>query len=304
MRVLITGASGFVGSNVARVFGRHGAELLCPGHEDVDLAHAAGVRRFIAATRPDTVVHCAIWNDALGLYADRRRAWDTYVGATRYVVDGANAAGAHVVLVSTDWVFDGTQGPATEDTAPNPINLYGFLKAASELVVSERAHRGAIARLSGVNGVHWARAESPRTQDAGFGYFVASIVDSLRAGRPFTVWESPDINMRATPTLATDAAELLWRITDRGAKGIFHGCGGEAIDRRRLAELTVEAFELDHDLLEFGPPDPGALPPAAVPYDTSLDARATAAALEVHLPDVRTLLARLRVELETCWSVA
>ena len=47
-------------------------------------------------------------------------------------------------LVSTDWVFDGTQSGATEDTPPNPINLYGFLKAASEIVTLERG--GAVAR--------------------------------------------------------------------------------------------------------------------------------------------------------------
>ena len=56
------------------------------------------------------------------MLSDRRRAWDAYVGATRNVVDAANAVGAHIVLVSTDWVFDGTQGPAPEDAPPNPVN--------------------------------------------------------------------------------------------------------------------------------------------------------------------------------------
>jgi dTDP-4-dehydrorhamnose reductase len=304
VRVYVTGASGFVGSNVARVFAAHGAELVRPGHEDVDLTRAGVVRRSIEATAPDAIVHCAIWNDALGIYVDRRRAWESYVGATSHVVDGANAVGAHVVLVSTDWVFDGTQGPAAEDTPPNPINLYGSLKAASERAVIERGRGDAVARISGVNGVHWARPEGPRQQDAGFGYFVASIVDALRAGRRFAVWESPSINMRATPTLATDAAELMWRIVERRGAGIFHCCGGETVGRRALAELTVEAFELDRDLLDFGAPDPHELPPAPVPYDTSLDARATAAALDVELPDVRTMLGRLRAELEATWSAA
>jgi dTDP-4-dehydrorhamnose reductase len=202
------------------------------------------------------------------------------------------------VLVSTDWVFDGTQGGATEDTPPNPINLYGFLKAASELVVTERAGRGAVARMAGVQGVHWARPSAPRRQDAGFGYFVASLVEALRAGQRFAVWESPSINMVATPTLASDAAGLLWRIVAAGHEGILHCCGGETVDRRALALLAVEAFELDPELLELGTPYPNDPPPAPVPYDTGLDASATAARLGVRLPTVRELLGRMRTEME------
>ena len=148
-------------------------------------------------------MHAAILNDPAAMAADRRAAWDAYVGATRNAVDAANAAGAHVVLISTDWVFDGTQGPAAEDAPPNPVNRYGFLKAASELVVAERAERGTVARIAGVQGVHRARPRAPRAQDLGFGYLVASVIAALRAGEPFTVWESDAINTLATPTLAT-----------------------------------------------------------------------------------------------------
>jgi dTDP-4-dehydrorhamnose reductase len=312
VRVYLTGATGFVGSNLARVFGeRHGVELFCPWHTrrppaaapyesaPVDLTDPEAVRRTVGRFRPDAVVHAAILNDVGRLYAQRRESWDAYVGATRNVVDAANEAGAQVVLVSTDWVFDGTQGGATEDTPPNPINLYGFLKAASELVVFERAARGAVARLAGVNGIHWARPEAPRRQDAGFGYFVLSLVEALHAGRRFTVWESPAINMVATPTLASDAAELIWRIVAQGRTGVFHCCGGESADRASLARRAVAAFELDPALVDFGSPDPNALPPAPVPYDTSLDATATAAALGVDLPDLDPALHRMRAELDT-----
>lgn len=304
MRVYLTGASGFVGSNLARVFEAHGADLITPGHEDVDLTEGAVVRRTVAATRPDAIVHAAIWNDPAGLLRDRRRAWASYVDATRNVVDAANAAGAHVVLVSTDWVFDGTQGPARETTPPNPINFYGFLKAQSELVVAVHAERGTIARVAGVQGIHWAKPQAPREQDAGFGYFVASLVDALRAGRRFTVWDDPRLNMRATPTLASDAAELIWRALEREATGTLHCVGGEHADRIALARRAVAAFGLDEDLLDVGPPDPAALPAGGVPFDTRLDATATAATLDVELPGLDPMLGRLRTQLEGSWSAA
>jgi dTDP-4-dehydrorhamnose reductase len=332
VKVFVTGGSGFVGAHVLRVLEAHGAEVLAPRHADVDVTDARAVRDSVVAFRPDAIVHCAILNDLGRLYADRRAGWDSYVAATRNLVDAANEAHARMLLVSTDWVFDGTQPGATEDTPPNPINLYGFLKAASELVVSERAERGSVARIAAVQG---SVEGAPREQDAGFGYFVAALVRGLRAGERFGVWESPSINMTATPTLASEAAELMWRILERDLDGIFHCCGGESVDRRTLALRAAEVFELDPTLLDLGvepPPeildlvgstgrpvaghapsvsaatgtpisgDAPSVPAAtgrriAIPYDTSLDATRTAAALDAELPDVTEMLRRLCTEL-------
>jgi dTDP-4-dehydrorhamnose reductase len=311
VRVYVTGGSGFVGAHVVRVMAAHGAEVAAPGHSEVDVTDPRAVRDSVVTFAPDAIVHCAILNDFGRLYADRQAGWDAYVGATRNLVDAANEAGARMLLVSTDWVFDGTQSGATEDTPPNPINLYGFLKAASELVVTERADRGSVARIAAVQGSPDGRAPSagaadggsrlrgaaPREQDAGFGYFVAALVQRLRNGERFGVWESDSINMIATPTLASDAAELMWRILERDLDGIFHCCGGEPVDRRTLAMRAAQIFELDPSLLDLGlEPPPEALP-AAIPYDTSLDATRTAAALDVELPDITEMLRRMCREL-------
>jgi dTDP-4-dehydrorhamnose reductase len=304
MRIYVTGASGFLGSNLVRVFEENGAEIVAPGHEHVDLTERDVVRRSVEATRPDAIVHAAIWNSATGLLSDRRRAWTSYVAATRYLVDAANAIDAQVVLVSTDWVFDGTQGPAKEHDPPNPINTYGFLKAACELVVTERAARGTVARVAGVQGVDWGSSSTERSQNAGFGDLVAALVDALRAGERFTVWEDPRLNMLATPTHATDAAELIWRALEREVLEILHCCGGEHTDRMTLARRAVAAFDLDADLLDIGAPDPAAFPAGGVPFDTRLDATATAQALGVELPDLDTMLRRLRAEFESSWSAA
>jgi dTDP-4-dehydrorhamnose reductase len=139
-----------------------------------------------------------------------------------------------------------------------------------------------------VQGVHRARPDTPRAQDAGFGYLVASVVDALSAGRSFTVWDAPDINRVATPVLATDAGELIWRALEREVTGTLHCVGCEHIDRVTLARRAVSHFGLDPERLRVGPPPE---PPAErIPVDTRLDATRTAELLDVELPRVTDLL--------------
>jgi dTDP-4-dehydrorhamnose reductase len=304
MRIFVTGAGGFVGRNPVHVFGeRHGAEVLSPSHGELDVTDAAAVGAYVDATRPDAIVHAAIWNDSPRLLTDRRRAWTGYVGATRAVVDAANAAGAHVVLISTDWVFDGTQGPACEDTPPKPISHYGFLKMCSELALTERAARGTVARIAAVQGVHRARSSTIRAQDVGFGYLAASVLDALREVRSFTAWDDPRLNRLATLVLATDAAEPIFRALEREVTGTLDCVGAEHVDRVELARRAALALGFNAALVQIGPPPREALD-GGIPVDTRLDGQRTAERLGVELPGFDAMLAGLREQLDASWSAA
>lgn len=303
MRVILTGASGFVGSNIAKV-------LTDRYHDDVidrrvDMTDRSAVLDHVCSSGADAIVHCAILNDWERMHQDRVGAWAAYVEATRHYADGAAELGIPMCLISTDWVFDGTQTNATEQTPPNPINLYGFLKAASEMVALERG--GSVARVMGVNGTHWARPTTPRAQDPGFGYFVASLVDALEVGEPFTVWEGDDINGVASPSLAAHCGEVVRSAIAGGYGGgthldgdsIFHCCGDQHTTRRQLAEATVEVFDLDRSLLNFGPAPAEAFAGQRIPFDTSVSAEATADRLGTPLLSVVELLTAFKQERET-----
>jgi dTDP-4-dehydrorhamnose reductase len=308
VRIAVTGATGFVGGTVASVLAAKGHDVRAVVRREPDAALPwpttvvdTGDTTSLAKAFQgcDAVAHLAIYNDFHGIYADRQAGFDGFVGLTRRVVDAANDAGAMVGYVSTDWVFDGTGHLVDEEEPPNPVNFYGFLKAASELVVLERAQAGFVARVGGVQGVHQTRAGGPRSQDVGFGYFVLSLVDALRSGRRFLVWEDPLINSVATPIVSPEIGALFARAVDRRVEGILHFAGDTVVTRRDLAHRTCEVFGLDTDLLDFGPPPDEARLPAPVPYDTSMSAASTMARLGARTHPIEDQLRALRRELET-----
>ena len=316
MRAYVTGGTGFVGSNIVKVFAeRHRAEVHCPVHrfvppdasgfttERLDLLDDDALLASVASFEPDVIVHSMILNDFAAMYADRDLAWRSYVGTTETLARAADEVGAKLIGVSTDWVFDGTQSGADEDTPPNPVNLYGVLKMVSEQAAMLTAQRAAVARVSAVSGMHWMRDSTPRVQDGGFGYFVTSIVDALEAGGTFGVWEADNINMVATPSLASESAEVMWRIAaDEAAVGVFHCCGAESTGRMELARVACDVFDLDPALLRSTAPDrsaAGAVGEFPIPYDTSLTVRRTREVLNYEPPGIRELLNRFRHERST-----
>lgn len=315
MRAYVTGGTGFLGSNIVKVFAEHHrATVHCPVHtfvpdnpqgyttEPLDLLEADAVLASVAQFDPDVIVHSMILNDLAGIYAQRVLAWRSYVDATLTLAEAANRAGAKLIVVSTDWVFDGTQSGADEHTPPNPVNYYGVLKALSEQAALLRADRAAVARVSAVNGVHWARDEMPRGQDPGFGYFVTTVLDAVSQGKPFGVWEGDNINMTATPSLASECAEVMWLIAaDIQADGIFHCCGAQPTGRMELARLACEVFGHDPSLLRSVPPDQetmALLGGARVPHDTTIRTPRTTEVLGYEPLDTRELLERFKQEMD------
>lgn len=280
-RVLLTGATGFVGGNVAAVLSDRGADLLCAVRRDpgpdfpwpwrlTDLGDQADIRAALAEHSSTDVAHLAIDNDLAGLYRDRRAGFDAYVGMTGRIVRAANAHGASVAYLSTDWVFDGTGHLVDEDEPVAPLNLYGLFKALSERTVLDGADRGFVARVGGVQGRHLTQPSAPREQDCGFGYFVLSLVDALSADRPFTVWRDRAINGVASPVIAAEIGARLLLAMEREADGVLHIVGADAVTREELAERACRAFDLDPALLRHGPVPESARLPAPIPFDTSL----------------------------------
>ena len=126
MKVLITGANGQLGHELVRAAIASGHEVVATSHETLDITDKSAVDAAITAARPDVVIHAAAWTAVDACESDPDKALLVNGTATKYVVDAAHAVGAHVVYISTDYVFDGnkTSGYDEGDT-PNPQSVYG-----------------------------------------------------------------------------------------------------------------------------------------------------------------------------------
>lgn len=304
--VLVTGGTGFLGSNIADVLTQRGHTALvgtrAEPNDSLPWAHRVldyGSAQALEASMDgiDAVVHCAIANDFNRLQEDRRYAYDSYAGVTSRLI---NAAGDRpFIFISSDWVMDGTGHLVPEDEPVNPVNIYGVLKALSEQVVREHARTGAVIRVGGIMGAPRVGTPLPRSQDVGFGYFVTSLVQAVRAGEPFTVWHGPGVNEVATPSLASEIAAGIGRLIESFTPGIYHFVSDDAVSREQLAQAAVEAFDLDASLVLRGPVPPEGVFPAPVPVDTSLGSAQSKATLGLAAAPLSALLEALRIELDT-----
>ena len=120
------------------------------------------MRAAVASARPDVVVNCAAWTDVDGAEADEDAATAINGAGAGNVAAAAARAGAFVVHVSTDYVFDGASGaPYVESSPTAPLNAYGRSKLAGEAAVAARRRRHAIVRTSWLFG-RTAGTSSPR----------------------------------------------------------------------------------------------------------------------------------------------
>src|SRR5579875_165853 len=140
MRIVITGAEGMLGRDVARAATAAGHEPVALGRSELDITDAAAVRARIAAAHPQLVVNCAAFTDVDGAEQAEGQARAVNAAGAGNVAAAAAACGAWVVHVSSDYVFDGrARRPYLESDRPAPINAYGRTKLAGERAVAAAA---------------------------------------------------------------------------------------------------------------------------------------------------------------------
>ncbi|GHF87549.1 SDR family oxidoreductase [Deinococcus ficus] len=128
-KVLLTGGSGRLGTELRALL----PEIVAPTSTEMNLTDAAQVRAVVDRERPAVIVHAAAYTNVGGAEKERAACWETNVVGTRHIAAAANAIGAKLVHISTDYVFSGEEGGYREDDTPGPVvNYYSLTKLVAE----------------------------------------------------------------------------------------------------------------------------------------------------------------------------
>ena len=274
MKFLITGANGQLGHELVRATIAAGHEVVATSHETLDITKKSDVDAAITAARPDVVIHAAAWTAVDACESDPEKALLVNGTATKYIADAAHAVGAHVVYISTDYVFDGSKAtPYEEGDATNPQSVYGSSKLAGELALGAT---DAIVRIAWV-----------------CGFYGANMVKTI-----LRLAEQPQLkfvdDQIGNPTFADDAAEMIVRIATEKRSGTWHVTNQGEVSWYEFAREVLIAGGFDADKVvpikthELQPPRPATRPFNSVLNNGSLKR----AGIEL-LPDFRVPLARL-----------
>ena len=227
MKLLVTGGAGYLGSELARLAVERGDEVLAtrfrsaPPHGQpiaLDVRDAEGVERVLMRHGPDVVVHTAYVQTGSALV-------DTVVRGSLAVAAAAHRAGARLVHLSTDLVFDGEQGaPYAEDAEPRPVSDYGLAKLEAERGVAQAHPEAAIVRTSLLYGKPGPQEQLALRDD------VTLYTDEIRC-----------------PTRVDELAAALLELAQSDYSGLLHLAAPEAVSRYELGRLLRAAAGADPD---------------------------------------------------------
>ncbi len=252
MRILVTGARGQLGTELmARLEPQAHHEVLgvdLPEHDLTDRDHALGL---VTTFRPDVVVHGAAFTAVDACEEQVETAYRVNCAATRFLADGARRVGAHVVYVSTDYVFDGTKAtPYVEWDLPNPQSVYGRTKLGGEMEIDPG---WTVARTSWVCGAHGANMVKTLLRLGEQGGELAFVDDQI-----------------GHPTFAGDLADMLLRLAVERVPGTFHTTNQGATSWYGFAREVFAAAGHDPERIrpittdELDPPRPAPRPANSV----------------------------------------
>ena len=254
MRVLITGAGGQLGTDAALHCAASGDDVFAVDRAGLDVTSRSAVLAAVTSLRPDIVIHCAAWTAVDACEADPDRSLAANGLAVRWVAEACDRVGAHLVHVSTDYVFDGTlDRPYRETDATGPRSVYGATKLVGEREALALGTRAAVVRTSWVCGQH--------------GSNMVKTVMRLANERPQLQFVADQVGH---PTFTADLAPVLRRLAIDRLSGVVHATNQGAVSWYEFAAEVVAAMGKDPAMVQpiatadLQPPRPAPRPANSV----------------------------------------
>ena len=250
MKILITGTNGLLGQKLVEHYQNDPAvEVIATGkgknrnspgnyhYAPMDITSENQVNATIGRTVPDVIINTAAMTNVDQCETEKEACWKLNVTAVENLVNACATNSSFLIHLSTDFVFDGKNGPYKEEDLPNPLSYYAESKLSAEKILEASDIKWAVVRTVLVYGI---------AQDMSRSNIILWVKQNLENGRPIKVVN----DQWRTPTLAEDLARGCALIAEKKEAGIFHISGKDMLTPYEMAIKTALFFKLNSSLIE------------------------------------------------------
>ncbi|HYK77194.1 MAG TPA: SDR family oxidoreductase [Daejeonella sp.] len=249
-KIMVTGSNGLLGQKLTdSVLTNKQIELIATSkgadrhprkgtyiYAELDVCDAENVRQVLEKYRPDAIIHTAAMTNVDSCENDKENCWLLNVKAVENLVRECERLNIHLIHLSTDFIFDGEDGPYTEEAEPNPLSYYGHTKLEAEKLVQAAKCPWAILRTIIVYGI---------VNDMSRSNIVLWAKGALEKNTPINVVN----DQWRMPTLAEDLAECCLLAVEKKATGIYNASGKDMLSIMELVEQVADFWGLDKGLI-------------------------------------------------------
>ena len=247
--ILITGSNGLLGQKLVHLIAKSDYELIATARGEnrmifqegytyvqMDISVESDVNKVLEKYQPDYVINTAAMTNVDQCEEDKDGCDLLNVTAVQYLVNACSKLNIHLIHVSTDFIFDGENGPYLEEATPNPISYYGESKLKAEEIVKKCSSPWAIARTVLVYGI---------TEGMSRSNIILWVKNSIESKKAINVVN----DQWRTPTLAEDLAQGCFLIATHNATGIYNISGEDFLNPYQMAIFTADYFNLDKSFI-------------------------------------------------------
>ena len=246
-RILITGSNGMLGQRAVQFYSsKDNIELLATSVEEKsvvdsveyissDIKDRDNIKKVIHDYCPDFIIHTAAFTNVDLSEKLREDAWKINVKGVEYIAEAARAIDAHIIHISTDYIFDGKNGPYDENATPDPVGYYGRTKLASENTLRISGTFFTILRTNVLYGI------APNSRPD----FVRWVINSLSKNENIRIVKDQINN----PTFIDDLIQGINKIIEFRKTGVYNIGGKEFLSRYDFTYRIADYFNLSKKLI-------------------------------------------------------
>lgn len=240
MKVLIIGARGFLGKELVKDFSKGNEVFGADQYENIeelyylDLLKRDLVKETFARVKPEIVLLPAAITGVDFCEKNQDVAWKVNTEGPKEIAVAVKKQGAFLAFYSTDYIFDGKNGPYSEEAKPNPINFYGKTKLEAERIIAKELKEFLIIRTCSLYGYEKNGKN-----------FAMQVLTNLGAKKAMRV---PD-DQFGTPAYVEDLSGIALKLINMRKEGIFNAVSQDCINRVKFAQEIADVFNLDKGLI-------------------------------------------------------